>query len=85
MHLPQPISRHMRVNLGGADAGVAEQFLNHAQVRAVFEQVRREAVPEHVRGHVAFDAGAAEAPLHAQPERHRRERRAAFGQENIRG
>ena len=39
----------MRVNLRRADVRVAEQFLDHAQVRAVLEQMRGEAVPQHVR------------------------------------
>jgi hypothetical protein len=34
MDFAEAISGHVRVNLGGADAGVAEQFLDDAQVRA---------------------------------------------------
>jgi hypothetical protein len=37
MNIPQPVSADVRVNLRGADVRVAQQFLNHAQVGAVFE------------------------------------------------
>src|SRR5204862_201921 len=40
-----------------ADVGVAEQFLHRAQVAARLQQVRREAVPQHVRVHMARHAG----------------------------
>jgi hypothetical protein len=56
VHLAQPRSTHVRVNLGRADAGVAEQFLNDPEVRAVLEQVRRETVAQHVGRDVARDA-----------------------------
>jgi hypothetical protein len=44
MHFPQPVSRDVRVNFRGADARVAEQFLNHPQIRPVLKQthVQRE-------------------------------------------
>ena len=38
MHLAQALAGHVGVNLRGADAGVAEEFLNHAQVRTVLEE-----------------------------------------------
>ena len=43
------------VDLRGGDVGVAEHFLNGAEVRAVFEQVRRERVAQGVRRNVLFD------------------------------
>ena len=43
----------VRVNLRRADVRVPEQFLDHAQVRAALEQVRGEAVPQHVRSDVS--------------------------------
>ena len=52
--VPQPVSRHMRVNLRGADVRVAEQFLNHPQIRAVLQQMRGKTVPQHVRRDVAL-------------------------------
>ena len=36
----------VRVDLRGADVGVAQQFLQHAQVHAGFEAVGGKAVPE---------------------------------------
>ena len=39
----------VRVDLGRADVGVPEQFLDRAQVARGFEQVRGERVTEHVR------------------------------------
>ena len=62
-----------RVNLRGADVGVAQQFLHGAQVLRRFQQVRCERVPEHVRMHVlgqSLQPGpAGNAPLHdARPE-----------------
>jgi hypothetical protein len=70
MYFPQSIARHMGVDLRGADVGVAEQFLNHPQICAVFEQVRGKTVPKHVRGDVALDAGPADPIFNAEPERY---------------
>jgi len=83
VHLAQTLAGDVRVDFGGADARVAEQFLDDAQVGAVVEQVRGEAVPEHVRGNVAGDAGAPGAAFDPQPEGHGRERRAARGQKHV--
>lgn len=44
------------VDLGGRDVGMAEQFLNAAQVLARFEQVGGEGMAEHVR--IDMDADA---------------------------
>src|ERR671934_2724129 len=41
--------RHMRVQLGRAEVGVAEHLLDAPQVGAAFEEVRRKRVPEQVR------------------------------------
>src|SRR5215471_4247126 len=37
MHFPQPVARDMGVDLRRADAGVAEQFLDHPQICPVFQ------------------------------------------------
>ena len=37
----EAINRDVRVNLGGREAGVAEQILNEPELCAVIEQVRR--------------------------------------------
>ena len=53
MDLPQPVPRDLSIDLRGGDAGVAEQFLNDAQISAAFEQVSGETVAKHVRRDVA--------------------------------
>ena len=53
VNVPQPVAGDVRVNLRRADVRVAEQFLDHPQVRAVFQQMCGKAVPQHVRGDVA--------------------------------
>src|SRR5688500_10559889 len=63
----EAVRRDMRVNFGGVDAGVAKEFLDDSEVGAIFEQVRGEAVAEHVRRNVALDPGEANALLDPQP------------------
>jgi len=53
VNVTQPVSRHVRINFGRADICVAEQFLDHAQIRAMLQQVRGETVPQHVGCHIA--------------------------------
>ena len=50
------------IDFGGADVGVAEQFLDDPQVRPVFQQVRGEAVAEHVRRYVSRPMPGPRAP-----------------------
>jgi hypothetical protein len=45
---PQSGGRDVRVHLGGAQAGVAQQLLDHAQVGATIEEMARERVAERV-------------------------------------
>jgi hypothetical protein len=40
----------MQVDPGGLQLAVSQQFLDPAQVEAAPHQVRREAVPQHMRG-----------------------------------
>ena len=63
MHFTQPFARDIGVHFRRADAGVSEKFL----------EVRREAMTQHVWSDVAPKAGAQDAQLDPQPERHRRE------------
>ena len=49
VHLGEMRAVDVRVDLGGADVGVAQQLLDDAEVRAAFQKMRREGVPEHVR------------------------------------
>jgi len=48
MGILQPCLVHVCVDLRRGDIGVAEHFLDHAQVATVVEQVRGKAVPERV-------------------------------------
>lgn len=48
------------VDLGGGETGVAEEFLDAAEVCAVVEEVGGEAVAELVRGDAERDGGGAE-------------------------
>lgn len=45
------------VDLGGGDVGVAEEFLNHTQVGAAFEEVGGEGVAEEVRVDFVGESG----------------------------
>lgn len=54
----------MRVNHGGADVGVSEQFLDGADVLAVFQQVRGEAVPQGMASGMFVDPGALDGDGH---------------------
>src|SRR5258707_8724675 len=49
MHLAQVALGEMRVNLCGRDVAVAEHLLHGAQVRATFQQMRGEAMPQRMR------------------------------------
>ena len=57
MHRFQPLLIDMCVNLGCGNVGVAEHFLNDAQISAVAEQMRSEAMPEQVGINIFFQTG----------------------------
>jgi hypothetical protein len=57
MQLPQPLARHVGVDGGGADVGMAQQQLHRAQVGAVVQQVGGEGVAQRVRRQRRGDAG----------------------------
>jgi hypothetical protein len=63
---------------------MAEQLLNHAQVRAVLQQMRRETVPQHVRRDVALDARELHALLDVLPHRLAGKLRSALREKDIR-
>ena len=54
----------MRVDHCRTHVGVSKKFLNGAQVIAVFQQVRGEAVAQRVVASVLRDAGQADGALH---------------------
>lgn len=74
VNLPQTMIGHVGVHLGGADAGVAQQLLDHPQVRAMFQQVRGETVPQHVGRDIAGHTRPSHPPFDAQPQGPRRQR-----------
>ena len=47
----------MGINHGGADIGMAQQFLNGSDIAAAFEQMGRETVSEGMDGHPLGDLG----------------------------
>ncbi len=53
VNFPQARRADVRINFRGADVGMAKQFLDDAQIGAVFQQMRGETVPQHVRRDVA--------------------------------
>ena len=75
----------MSVNFGGCDAGVSEHFLDCSQVGAVFQKVRGEAVAQHVRSDVLFDARLFGALFDSQPKSHRRKGAASLVQKYVGG
>jgi hypothetical protein len=68
---------HMRVDLGRADRGVAEELLHGTQVRAPLEEVRREGVAQGVRVDAAANARAGGGGGDAAPGRGAAQGRAA--------
>src|ERR1044071_1792447 len=73
----------VRVNLCGGEVAVAEHGLDAARVRAVFEQVRGEAVAQDV-GRDAFDARLLSRALEHRPDVLARERPAEVADEEVR-
>jgi hypothetical protein len=67
MHRLQPLLIDVRINLRGRDVGVPKHLLNDAQIGAIAQQVRREAVPEQMRVNVLFQAGVARFFFHDLP------------------
>jgi len=78
----EAVAGDVGVNFGGADGGVAQEFLDDAQVGAMLEQVGGEAVPEHVGGDVPLHSRAAHAVFDALPQSHGRERFVVAGQKH---
>ena len=63
----EPVDADVRVDLRTRETLVAEQFLDHAEVRAGVEHVGREGVPQRVRRDVpAFRQGLPGVPQATQ-------------------
>src|SRR3954454_14562425 len=56
--LGERLEVEVRIDLRRGDAGMAEHFLDRAQVLRRLEQMRRERVAQHVRMYVLGDAAA---------------------------
>ena len=65
--LAEAFDTYVGVNLGGGNVGVAEHFLDGAEVGATGEEVGREAVSEGVRAHVGFQPGCLGMTLDDRP------------------
>lgn len=85
MDFGETAASDMGIDLGGADGCVAEEFLDNAEVSAMFEQVSGEAVAEHVRRDVARNAGVADALFDAEPKRDGGKRSATLSEEDVGG
>jgi hypothetical protein len=62
--LSQPATGDVSVDLGGAEAGVAEQFLHCPKVGSSFEEMGGEGVAQGVRANVMLRACANKVPVH---------------------
>lgn len=58
MNLAEFRVRDVGVDLGRGDGGVAEEFLNGADIRAIFEQGSGERVTERMSGNIFYNPGA---------------------------
>ena len=55
----------VRVDLGGGEVGVAEEFLHRSQIAAGLQQVRRRGMPQPMGVHSGVDAGCHGPPVQA--------------------
>src|SRR5580700_4711533 len=58
----------MRIDFGCRQIRVPQHLLDAAQIRAPFEQMRGESVPQNVGRKVVEDAGLSAVHLHSRPE-----------------
>src|SRR5438045_2125122 len=77
--------RHVSVNLGRRNVGVAEKHLNRAQVGSVFEHVGGKRVAKDMGRDVRPDSSASGILLDELPEALARHRNAPPGQEQVFG
>jgi hypothetical protein len=71
VHSFQSLLVDMRIDLGCGNIGVPEHFLDDAQIGAVPEEMRREAVPQKVRINVLFQSCVSRMCFHYLPDTHR--------------
>ena len=63
-HAAGALGHHVRVDHGGLNIGVSEQFLHGAYVVAALEQMRRETVTQRAAARRLGDAGLADRRLY---------------------
>ena len=68
MHGFQSLLIDMGIDLRCRNVGVAEHFLDDAQIRAIPQQMRCEAVSQKVRVNVLFQSGAARMLFYDLPD-----------------
>jgi len=74
VNLAEPAQLDACIDLGRRDRGVAEHFLDDAQVGAPREKVGGEAVPEGMRADLAVQAGRSGVAFDDLPEGDPRQR-----------
>src|SRR5258708_6520626 len=84
VHLLEPGSGYVRVDLRRRDVAVSQHHLHAAQVGAVFEQVCGEGVTKDVRGDVTSDSSLPRVTNDLHPEGLTGHRPAAVGEEEMR-
>jgi hypothetical protein len=72
IRLGQMLEVQPRVDLRGRDVGMAQQFLNRAQVAARLQHMARKGMAQHVRMHRRHEAGLLAALAQQLPHRVRR-------------
>jgi len=85
MDFAETVTGNVGVDFRRADSGVAEQFLDNAEIGAMLQKMGGETVAEHVGSNVASEAGTTDALFDAEPKCNGGKRGAAFGQENVAG
>src|SRR5438874_1146596 len=79
----QALLVHVRVNLRRRNIGVPEHFLDDPEIRAVAEEMGREAVPQQVRINIRLEPRLFRALLHDLPDPRRRQFRSAARQKDL--
>ena len=83
VNVAEAVAGDVSVNFCRGNGSVAQEFLNDAKVGAIFEQVSRKAVPQHVRRDISVDSGTTNALFDAKPKSNRGEGCAALGEKDI--
>ena len=66
LDLPDRVDRHARVARRRVDVPMTEKILDHADVDALLQQMRREAMAKRVHGHGLRETGASAASRQAR-------------------